>query len=102
MQPRRTDRTIPRPLSIKPSLELKKSIEANLSSRTHADPDSRRLLLRFISSECFRRQDVEEDGEEVGHAARQDEDMPDRMVIRQPLPGVEPDPKGIGQAAYQQ
>jgi hypothetical protein len=50
--------------------------------------------------ECFRRQDIEENGEEVCEAAGQDEDMPDRMVIRQPAPSVEPDPEGVRQTAY--
>jgi DNA-binding CsgD family transcriptional regulator len=45
---------------------------------------------------------VEENGKEVGNAARQHEDMPNRMVISQPVPSVETDSCGVSQTACQQ
>jgi DNA-binding CsgD family transcriptional regulator len=46
--------------------------------------------------------DVEENGKVVRNTARQHEDMPNRMVVRQPAPGVEADPCGVGQTSNKQ
>jgi hypothetical protein len=48
------------------------------------------------------RYDIEENGEEVGDAARQHENMPNRMVVRKPSPGVETEPQGVVQASHKQ
>jgi DNA-directed RNA polymerase specialized sigma24 family protein len=48
------------------------------------------------------RYDIAENREEMGNAARQHEDMPNRMVVREPLPGVETEPQGVGQTSNKQ
>ena len=47
------------------------------------------------------RYDIEKNGEEVENAARQHEDMPNRMVIREPAPSVEANSQGVGQTSNQ-
>ena len=46
--------------------------------------------------------DVQENGKKVRNTARQHEDMPNRMVVRQPAPGIETDACGVSQTAHQQ
>ncbi len=45
------------------------------------------------------RQDVVEDREVVEHAAREHEEMPDRVGVGQPAPEIEDHADGIGKAA---
>jgi hypothetical protein len=47
------------------------------------------------------RYDIEQNGEKVGNAASQHEDMPDCMVVREAAPGVETEPQGLGQISNQ-
>ena len=47
------------------------------------------------------RYDIEKNGEEVENAARQHEDMPNCMVIRESAPSVETNSQGVGQTSNQ-